>query len=66
MFKLASLFVDIKANQDQLNTQLEGVKGKLTSMSVAIGTAAGSLALSAIREQRRRSLDSSPRGSPER
>lgn len=48
MFKLASLFVDIKANEAPLNSQLEGVKGKLSSMAVAIGTAAGNLATSAI------------------
>ena len=48
MFKLASLFVDIKADQAPLNSQLEGIKGKLDSMAVAIGTAAGSLAVHAI------------------
>lgn len=48
MFKLASLFVEIKAQDDALKTQVEGVRSRLGVMGTAIGVAAGNLAASAI------------------
>jgi hypothetical protein len=48
VFKLAGLYVDIKAKDDALNSQLDGVRSRLGVMGVAIGTAAGALAASAI------------------
>ena len=48
MFKLAELFVSLKAEDSVLQKQLSGVKTQLTGMGVAIGTAAGNLAASAI------------------
>ena len=48
MFKLAELFVNIRARDDQLQSQLGGLKGQLSAMGVAIGTAAGNLAATAI------------------
>ena len=47
-FKLAELFVDIKARDDELQKQIGGVKGQLSAFGVAIGTAAGTLAATAI------------------
>lgn len=47
-FKLAELFVDIRARDDELKKQVGGVKDQLTSFGVAIGTAVGSLAAAAI------------------
>ena len=41
MFKLAELFVDIKARDDSLQKQVSGVKGQLTALGVAVGTAVG-------------------------
>lgn len=48
MFKLASLFVEIKAQDDALHSQIEGVRSRLGVMGTAIGVAAGNLAASAI------------------
>lgn len=48
MFKLAGLFVDITARDDEMKRQIGGLKGQLSTMGVAIGTAAGNLAASAI------------------
>jgi hypothetical protein len=48
MFKLAQLFVDITARDQQVNSTVDGLKGKLTTMGVAIGTAAGNLVASTI------------------
>lgn len=48
MFKLAEMFVDIKARDEDLQRQLEGVKGQITRMGVAIGTAVGTMAAGAI------------------
>lgn len=42
-FNLATLFVDIKARDDDLKTQVGGVQRQLGAMGVAIGTAAGNL-----------------------
>lgn len=48
MFKLAGLFVDITARDDEMKKQIGGLKNQLSTMGVAIGTAAGNLAASAI------------------
>lgn len=48
MFKLAELFVDIRARDDEMRRQVNGLKGQLSSIGVAIGTAAGNLASQAI------------------
>lgn len=44
MFKLASLFVDIKADQAPLDKALSGVRSGLSSASVAVGTFVGNIA----------------------
>jgi hypothetical protein len=48
MFKLASLFVDIRANDQALQSQLGGVHKQLAALGVGIGSAAGNLAASVI------------------
>lgn len=48
MFKLASMFVEITARDDQLQRQLGGVQKQLGAMGTAIGVAVGNLAASAI------------------
>jgi hypothetical protein len=48
MFKLAELFVDIKAKDENLKVQVGQVQKQLSAMGVAIGTAVGHLAASAI------------------
>ncbi len=48
MFKLASLFVEIKAEDAALKAQLGGVQQQLGAMGVAVGSAVGGLAASAI------------------
>ena len=47
-FKLAELFVDLKARDEGLRAQVSGVKDQLSAFGVAIGTAVGALAASAI------------------
>jgi hypothetical protein len=48
VFKLASLFVEIKAQDSALQTQIGGLQKQLSAVGVAVGTAAGNLAASAI------------------
>jgi hypothetical protein len=48
MFKLASLFVDISARDDAMRKQVGALKGELSAMGVAIGTAVGQIAAGAI------------------
>lgn len=48
MFKLAELFVDIKARDQQFKGQLQETKGSLTTWGVAVGTAVGALTAQAI------------------
>ncbi len=43
MFKLAELFVDIKAKDDALQHQMGAIKGQMSAFSVAIGSAVGGL-----------------------
>ncbi len=47
-FKLAELFVDLKARDEGLRAQVSGVKDQLSAFGVAVGTAVGHLAASAI------------------
>lgn len=48
MFRLASLFVDITARDDQFQKQIGGVRKQLDTVGVAIGSAVGNLVASAI------------------
>lgn len=48
MFKLAELFVDITARDAVMRKQVGSLKGELSAMGVAIGTAAGALAAGVI------------------
>jgi hypothetical protein len=48
MFKLAELFVDITARDQQVKSTVDGLQGKLSTMGLAIGTAAGNLVASTI------------------
>lgn len=48
MFKLAELFVEIKANDAALQTQVNKIQPQLSALGTAIGTAAGGLAIQAI------------------
>src|SRR5436305_14477840 len=47
-FNLANLFVSITGDDAPLQKQVEGVRGQLSGMGVAIGVAAGNLLSSAI------------------
>ena len=49
MFKLAELFVNIKAQDSAFQSSIGALKGQITTLGVAIGTAVGNLATSAIR-----------------
>jgi hypothetical protein len=48
-FSLAELFIDLKARDAGLNSQLDSVRNQIGVMGVAIGSAIGNLASSAIR-----------------
>ena len=48
MFKLASLFVEITAQDEALQAQIGGIQRQLSAVGVAIGTAVGNLGAGAI------------------